>query len=146
MANKRLIYEYKKIKLDDSLKAGPVDETNLFSWWATIDGPKNSPYQGGVFRFEIDFSTEYPFKPPKLRCVTKIFHPNISLAGSVCVDILKSGKWSPAITVRTLLLSLISLLTSPNSDDPMNVEAGDLYDQDRSTYYDKAVEWTRLYA
>ncbi|MGH0124095.1 UNVERIFIED_CONTAM: hypothetical protein FKN15_018176, partial [Acipenser sinensis] len=77
--------------------AGPVGD-DLFHWQATIMGPSDSPYQGGVFFLTIHFPTDYPFKPPKVAFTTKIYHPNINSNGSICLDILRS-QWSPALTV-----------------------------------------------
>uniref|UniRef100_A0A672GUE8 E2 ubiquitin-conjugating enzyme n=1 Tax=Salarias fasciatus TaxID=181472 RepID=A0A672GUE8_SALFA len=77
--------------------AGPVGD-DLFHWQATIMGPGDSPYQGGVFFLTIHFPTDYPFKPPKVAFTTKIYHPNINSNGSICLDILRS-QWSPALTV-----------------------------------------------
>ena len=63
---------------------------NLNHWQATIMGPPDSPYQGGVFFLTIHFPTDYPFKPPKVAFTTKIYHPNINTNGSICLDILRS--------------------------------------------------------
>ena len=68
--------------------AGPQNDDN-FHWQATIMGPDDSPFQGGVFFLNIHFPTDYPFKPPKFQFVTKIYHPNINSNGSICLDILK---------------------------------------------------------
>ncbi|KAG8893149.1 Ubiquitin-conjugating enzyme E2 4 [Tulasnella sp. 408] len=91
--------------------AGPSGD-NLFQWQATIMGPGDSPYAGGVFFLTITFPTDYPFKPPKVSFTTKIYHPNINANGSICLDILRD-QWSPALTIskggrvldRTLELS-----------------------------------------
>uniref|UniRef100_A0A4W6BRW9 E2 ubiquitin-conjugating enzyme n=1 Tax=Lates calcarifer TaxID=8187 RepID=A0A4W6BRW9_LATCA len=77
--------------------AGPVGE-DMFHWQATIMGPPDSPYQGGVFFLTIHFPTDYPFKPPKVAFTTRIYHPNINSNGSICLDILRS-QWSPALTI-----------------------------------------------
>ncbi|KAG9442029.1 hypothetical protein H6P81_017883 [Aristolochia fimbriata] len=86
----------------------------MFHWQATIMGPPDSPYAGGVFLVTIHFPPDYPiFKPPKVAFRTKVFHPNINSNGSICLDILKE-QWSPALTISKVLLSICSLLTDPN--------------------------------
>mmetsp|Transcript_44751 Transcript_44751/g.59429 ORF Transcript_44751/g.59429 Transcript_44751/m.59429 type:complete len:111 (+) Transcript_44751:131-463(+) len=104
-------------------------------------GPDDSPYAGGVFFLNIHFPPDYPFKPPKVSFTTKIYHPNINANGSICLDILKD-QWSPALTISKVLLSLSSLLTDPNPDDPLVPEIATLYKNDRSKYEQTAREWT----
>merc|ERR1711972_1303421 len=108
--------------------AGPVGE-DLFHWQATIMGPADSPYQGGVFFLTIQFPTDYPFKPPKVAFTTRIYHPNINSNGAICLDILRS-QWSPALTVAKVLLSICSLLCDPNPDDPLVPDIARLYKTD----------------
>ena len=72
--------------------------TAQFHWQATIMGPGDSPYSGGVFFLAIHFPTDYPFKPPKVNFTTRIYHPNINSNGSICLDILRD-QWSPALTI-----------------------------------------------
>ncbi|KAI5094669.1 ubiquitin-conjugating enzyme E2 D4 [Silurus meridionalis] len=117
----------------------------LFHWQATIMGPNDSPYQGGVFFLTIHFPTDYPFKPPKVAFTTKIYHPNINSNGSICLDILRS-QWSPALTVSKVLLSICSLLCDPNPDDPLVPEIAHTYKADREKYNRLAREWTQKYA
>ncbi|XP_072865022.1 ubiquitin-conjugating enzyme E2 D4 isoform X5 [Chlorocebus sabaeus] len=124
--------------------AGPVGD-DLFHWQATIMGPNDSPYQGGVFFLTIHFPTDYPFKPPKVAFTTKIYHPNINSNGSICLDILRS-QWSPALTVSKVLLSICSLLCDPNPDDPLVPEIAHTYKADREKYNRLAREWTQKYA
>jgi len=124
--------------------AGPVGE-NMFEWEAIITGPPDSPYAGGIFKLTIQFPTEYPFKSPNFRFKTRIYHPNINANGNICLDILKS-QWSPALTVSKVLLSIMSLLTDPNPDDPLVFEIAQLYKQDKNAYDAKAREFTTLYA
>lgn len=80
-----------------SCSAGPIGD-DLFHWQATIMGPGDSPYSGGVFFLAIHFPTDYPFKPPKVNFTTRIYHPNINSNGSICLDILRD-QWSPALTI-----------------------------------------------
>ncbi|VDP86909.1 unnamed protein product [Echinostoma caproni] len=120
-------------------------------------GPPESAYEGGVFFLKIIFPTDYPFKPPKVSFTTKIYHPNINGNGSICLDILR-GQWSPALTIAkgevfrscdtcvSVLLSICSLLTDPNPDDPLCPDVARQYKTDRNKYEDIAREWTRKYA
>ena len=125
--------------------AGPVNDNDMFHWQATIMGPGDSPYQGGVFFLNIHFPTDYPFKPPKCTFTTKIYHPNINSNGSICLDILKD-QWSPALTIGKVLLSISSLLTDPNPDDPLVPEIANVYKTNRAQYEATAKEWTKKYA
>ena len=81
-------------------------------------GPQGSPYAGGVFFLNVTFPTDYPFKPPKVQFTTKIYHCNVNSSGAICLDILKD-QWSPALTISKVLLSISSLLTDPNPNDPL---------------------------
>ena len=99
MALKRINKELKDIANDPPAQcsAGPVGD-DPFHWQATILGPPDSPFEGGVFFLNIHFPTDYPFKPPKFAFTTRIYHPNINSNGAICLDILRS-QWSPALTV-----------------------------------------------
>jgi len=108
-------------------------------------GPDDSPYAGGVFFLNIHFPTDYPFKPPKINFTTRIYHPNINSNGSICLDILKE-QWSPALTISKVLLSISSLLTDANPDDPLVPEIAQIYKTDKPKYEATAREWTRKYA
>ncbi|XP_033643819.1 ubiquitin-conjugating enzyme E2-17 kDa-like [Asterias rubens] len=146
MAATRIKKELKDLGRDPlaMCSAGPVDD-NLFHWHASITGPVDSVYSSGVFFLEINFPSDYPFKPPRVQFRTKIYHPNINTNGSICLDILRS-QWSPALTVSKVLLSISSLLTDPNPDDPLVPEIARVYKTDRDRYDKMAREWTRLYA
>ncbi|KAA3475955.1 ubiquitin-conjugating enzyme E2 28 [Gossypium australe] len=124
--------------------SSPVAE-DMFHWQATIMGPPDSPYAGGVFLVTIHFPPDYPFKPPKVAFRTKVFHPNINSNGSICLDILKE-QWSPALTISKVLLSICSLLTDPNPDDPLVPEIAHMYKTDKNKYETTARSWTQKYA
>lgn len=143
---KRIQKELEEIQKDppSNCSAGPVDD-DLFHWQATIIGPEDSPYHGGVFLINIHFSSDYPFKPPKCQFLTKIYHPNINSQGGICLDILKDN-WSPALTISKLLLSICSLLTDPNPDDPLVIDIAEIYKKNRELYIEKAKEYTLFYA
>eukprot|EP01088_Endostelium_zonatum_P011317 TRINITY_DN2541_c0_g1_i1.p1 TRINITY_DN2541_c0_g1~~TRINITY_DN2541_c0_g1_i1.p1 ORF type:complete len:148 (-),score=34.20 TRINITY_DN2541_c0_g1_i1:129-572(-) len=146
MASKRINKEYADIQKDPPAfcSGGPVGD-DLFHWNATIMGPSASPFEGGLFFLDIHFPTDYPFKPPKISFTTKIYHPNINSSGGICLDILKE-QWSPALTISKVLLSICSLLTDPNPDDPLSPDIAKIYKTDRSKYEATAREWTRKYA
>ena len=146
MALKRINKELSNLQKDPptNCSAGPIN-VDLFKWQATIIGPTDSPFSGGIFFLEIIFPYEYPFKPPKCRFITKIYHPNINSNGGICLDILKNN-WSPALTISKVLLSICSLLTDPNPDDPLVPEIATLYTTHREKYDNTAREWTRRYA
>lgn len=146
MASRRIMREQQDLIKDapDSCSAGPRGE-NLYIWDAMILGPADSPFAGGVFNLEIHFPTDYPFKPPKIIFLTKIYHPNISSNGNICLDILKD-QWSPALTIGKALLSICSLLTDPNPKDPLVPHIADQYTRDRIRYDLTAREWTQKYA
>ena len=129
----------------NNITAGPITEDNLLHWSATIIGPEDSPYAGGIFLLDIHFTEKYPFKPPKISFKTRVYHPNINSRGSICLDILKNN-WTPALTIVNTLLSICSLLTDPNPDDPLEPSIAYIYKNNRKKYNDIANDWTRLYA
>ncbi|XP_050997036.1 ubiquitin-conjugating enzyme E2 D2-like [Acomys russatus] len=146
MALKRIKKELLAMSRDplEHCSAGPVAD-DMFHWQATITGPDNSPYQGGVFSLSIHFPPSYPFKPPSVSFTTRIYHPNIGHDGTICLDILKSA-WSPALTISKILLSICSLLCDPNPNDPLVVEIAKVYHSDKKKYEKVARDWTRRYA
>uniref|UniRef100_H2YYK0 E2 ubiquitin-conjugating enzyme n=1 Tax=Ciona savignyi TaxID=51511 RepID=H2YYK0_CIOSA len=146
MALKRINKELQDLSRDPPAQcsAGPVGD-DMFHWQASIHGPSDSPFHGGLFFLTIHFPTDYPFKPPKVGFSTKIYHPNINSNGSICLDILRS-QWSPALTVSKVLLSICSLLNDPNPDDPLVPEIARVYKTDRKKYNQTACEWTKKYA
>ena len=147
MSQRRLQREYQEIQKDPpaNCTAGPINDTDFFNWEAMIFGPADSPFQGGLFKLAIAFPSDYPFKPPIITFKTKIYHPNIHAAGVICLDILKK-EWSPALTISKVLLSILSLLTDANPNDPLVPDIADLYKRDRAAYDANAKAWTQRYA
>jgi len=120
-------------------------EDNLRYFNVIIAGPSSSPYEGGIFKLELFLTDDYPMAPPKVRFLTKIYHPNIDKLGRICLDILKD-KWSPALQIRTVLLSIQALLSAPNPDDPLANEVAEHWKSDEKGALNTARDWTRRYA
>ncbi|XP_040150482.1 ubiquitin-conjugating enzyme E2 E3 isoform X1 [Ictidomys tridecemlineatus] len=124
--------------------AGPKGD-NIYEWRSTILGPPGSVYEGGVFFLDITFSSDYPFKPPKVTFRTRIYHCNINSQGVICLDILKDN-WSPALTISKVLLSICSLLTDCNPADPLVGSIATQYLTNRAEHDRIARQWTKRYA
>lgn len=113
---------------------------------AGIEGPPDTPYEGGVFWIEIRPPfRQYPFKPPIVQFLTRIYHPNIDSRGKICLDILED-QWHAGHTIRSLLISVCSLLDDPGLNDPLVPEIAETYCQDYSLYCENAKTYTARYA
>ena len=147
MSAKRIIKEMKEMETNpaDNCTAGPISSSNIYSWRGTIIGPSGTPYEGGLFQLDIQFPTDYPFKPPKVTFITKVYHPNINSAGGICLDILKD-QWTPSLTIGKVLLSISSLLTDANPKDPLVPEIARIYETNRPMFDKIARECTQMYA
>lgn len=121
------------------------DERNERHFHIKMMGPKGSPYEGGIFELELFLPEGYPMKPPIVRFLTRIFHPNIDNVGRICLDILKK-QWSPALQIRTVLLSIQALLSSPNMDDPLSNDVAKVWQMNAEKACNMAKQWTRIYA
>jgi ubiquitin-conjugating enzyme E2 N len=120
-----------------------ADNYRYFS--VVVAGPSQSPYEGGVFNLELFLTAEYPMVAPKVRFLTKIYHPNIDKLGRICLDILKD-KWSPALQIRTVLLSIQALLSAPNPDDPLANDVAEHWKSNEKEAIEVARQWTRKWA
>lgn len=95
------------------ISAFPGTDGNLMSWRATMEGPEDTPYANLTLKLSMEFPHNYPYAPPKVLFKTPIYHPNFDFSGRICLDILQD-KWTPAYNIRTVLLSIQSLLGEPN--------------------------------
>jgi len=112
----------------------------------TIKGPSGTPYENGVFDVDILIDGEYPFAPPKMKFITKIWHPNVSSAtGAICLDILKD-QWTPALTIKTAMMSLQALLCSPEPNDPQDAQVAKMYLENKPEFDRTAKFWVEQYA
>lgn len=147
-AQKRLMKELQQLLKDcpESIVAGPVSEDNLFLWDCLIEGPPDSPYEGGVFNAKLHFPRDYPLSPPKLMFTPSLLHPNVYPNGEVCISILHapgedpnmyeeaSERWSPVQSVEKILLSVMSMLSEPNIESGANIDACILWRDNRPDF------------
>lgn len=127
----------------------PVDDQQIDKLYAEILGSKETPYSGGSFKLEIQLPERYPFHPPKVRFVTKIYHPNIDGNGRICLDTLQmppKGAWKPAWNISTVLTSIQLLMAEPNPEDPLDAEISNEFKYNKPKFLEKAKEWTQKYA
>lgn len=121
---------------------GTKNSYNLFKWNAIMRGPKNSPYNGYLFKFEIDFPLDYPNNRPKVISKDKdMYHMNISTSGNVCVSSITSNEgWGRAQDISTVLLSIFIIFSKPNPDSPYRSDIAQLYKTDKKKYEEKVKE------
>ncbi|KAJ1813293.1 ubiquitin-conjugating enzyme E2 N [Coemansia sp. RSA 2599] len=145
-ATKRILKEVERLNKDPvpGILAQPI-ENNIRYFEVYMDGPSQSPYEGGRFKLELFLPEEYPMAPPKVRFLTKMYHPNIDKLGRICLDILKD-KWSPALQIRTVLLSIQALLSAPNPDDPLANDVAEQWKTNEKLAIQTAAQWTKMYA
>ncbi|PWW75158.1 hypothetical protein C7212DRAFT_352788 [Tuber magnatum] len=149
MATRRRILK----ELDDMAKdttsgmyATPVDIADMTHLQGRFAGPPGTPYEGGEFVVDIKLPDNYPFMPPRMKFITKIWHPNVSSqTGAICLDTL-SQKWTPVLTIKTALLSLQSLLDAPEPTDPQDAEVAQQMIKNPTAFRVKAQEWAHRFA
>ena len=119
--------------------------SNFRIFLVSIEGPAGTPYEGGFFEADLMLPEDYPMSPPKILMRTKIWHPNIDMQGRICLDILKTN-WTPALQIRSVLLSLQALLSAPDASDFQNIDAAEMWKANPAKANDQARQWTKLYA
>ncbi|KAF2841734.1 putative ubiquitin conjugating enzyme [Patellaria atrata CBS 101060] len=124
----------------------PYNDDDLTRLKGTFKGPPDTPYEGGRFEVDIRIPNEYPFRPPVMKFQTKIWHPNVSSqTGAICLDTLSSA-WSPVLTLKSALISLQSLLSSPEPKDPQDAEVAGMLIKNPAEFDHKARSWAVKYA
>lgn len=140
-AVRALALEYKSLQDEpvEGFRVNLVSEDDMFVWEVALFGPPDTLYQGGYFKANLKFPADYPYNPPSVRFLSKVWHPNVYENGDLCISILhppvddpQSGelaceRWNPTQNVRTILLSVVSLLNEPNTFSPANVDASVMY-------------------
>ncbi|MCJ1395045.1 hypothetical protein MMC18_007926 [Xylographa bjoerkii] len=130
--------------LQESFSLAPIDG-DIFNCLGTIYGPGGTPYEGGIFYLRIEFPPNYPFEPPRIRFLTKVFHPNIKPDGHMCLDVLREN-WSPALTISRMLLMISSFLDNPNSDQSVIQKAAKQYKENIGAYERTVRLYVKRYA
>ena len=126
--------------------AGKDTFDDLTHFKGIFNGPPDTPYEGGRYIVDIKIPSEYPFSPPIMKFLTKIWHPNVSsVTGAICLDTLGSA-WSPILTVKSGLISLQSLLASPEPKDPQDAEVARMMISKPKEFEHVAREWAIKYA
>ncbi|EDW48902.1 ubiquitin-conjugating enzyme E2-17 kDa isoform X1 [Drosophila sechellia] len=118
---------------------------DLLHWTAGVNGPVGSVYEGGHFRLDIRFPASYPFRAPRIRFTTRIYHCNVDSRGAICLDVL-GERWSPVMNVAKVLLSIYVLMSECNPDDPLVMCIADQYKTNRREHDKIARHWTKLFA
>jgi ubiquitin-conjugating enzyme E2 G1 len=142
---KRQLRELMK-KPVDGFSAGLVDDSNIYEWQVTVMGPPETYYEGGFFNAILSFPSDYPSSPPTCKFTSDMWHPNVYKDGRVCISILHTAgddphgyetaaeRWSPVQSVETIMLSIISMLSSPNDESPANIDAAKEWREDREGF------------
>ncbi|KAF9939197.1 Ubiquitin-conjugating enzyme E2 15 [Mortierella antarctica] len=151
---KRQLIELTKNPVE-GFSAGLVDDDNIFEWEIVIMGLNDTLYEGGFYRAIMTFPVDYPLMPPKLKFTSDMYHPNVYPSGEVCISILhppgedKYGyeqaneRWTPVHTVETILVSVISMLSSPNDESPANIDAAKEWRENYPAYKKKVQRLAR---
>ena len=148
MRNNRALNDLKllaKNDISETIKSVEINEDMYGQHFVWLNGPKDTPFEGGIFKICFVLPNDYPYKPPKMNFVTKVYHPNISRDGGICIDILKD-QWSAAMRLNTIFLSLSSLLANPNPNDPLVPEIANEYNTDRERYNKNVIAYVKKYA
>ena len=133
-----------------------VSENDYRHFKCVIEGPEDTPFEGGEFPLEVFCPDDYPIKPPKCLFRCKIYHPNVNSNGQICLSILKTKDqmkeeeqkyaWTPALKISKVLLSIQALVASPNFEDPLDEAINEHWKTDREGAEAQAREWTTQFA
>ena len=139
--NKRILRDMKLLQQKDQYESEIIDTKTITCF---INGPNDTVYEGGRWKINIEFPDNYPFKSPSVGFLDKIYHPNVDFgSGSICLNVLNTA-WTPIYTVEHIVETFLpQLLTYPNPDDPLNIEAANLLNQDLEAFNKKAAEYVK---
>ncbi|KAI9636358.1 ubiquitin-conjugating enzyme/RWD-like protein [Dioszegia hungarica] len=131
-AQLRVQKDLTELELPNTMTTHFPDPTDVLNFKLTIT-PDEGIYKGGVFNFSFVINPNYPHEPPKVRCLEKIYHPNLDLEGNVCLNILRED-WKPVLNLSSVMIGLQYLFLEPNPDDPLNKEAAEDLRRNREAF------------
>ena len=150
MSIKRIQSEFKQLNKEPNyfFSVQPHND-NFYKWDVLLIGPPDTIFEGAIIKAEIIFPQDYPNKPFKFRFITDVYHPNIYTDGKICISILNEGvdefgyesiseRWNPSHSVNSVLMSILSILSTPNFESPANVDASKLW-RDNFNEYKKII-------
>lgn len=121
-------------------------DSDLRNWIVSIKGPADCPYYNGTFKLKFSFPENYPFKPPEVKFITTVYHPNIKLdSGEICLDVFSSS-WTPTQKVSEILEKIGSILRNPSTSSPLEPDIANEFQNSYSTFEKKAKEYTIKFA
>lgn len=128
----RMQKELDEIELPPQVRIDFPDKNNLMNFKMHI-APDEGFWKGAIYIFEFNIAPLYPHEAPKVKCLTKIYHPNIDLQGNVCLNILRED-WKPVLSISSVVYGLLYLFLEPNPGDPLNHEAAEVLRNNRAEF------------
>ncbi|KAF8722335.1 Ubiquitin-conjugating enzyme E2, partial [Rhizoctonia solani] len=145
-AFRKLVKEIQQLRAEppEGIRVVPSEE-NMLDVTGIIAGPEGTPYAGGYYHIHFSFPPTFPASPPSARMLTKIFHPNVSRSGEICVNTLKKD-WKPTYGLGHVLVTIKCLLIVPNAESALDEEAGKLLLEDWDEFCSRAKMWNGIHA
>ena len=121
-------------------------ENDVMIWNITIDGPEGTPFIGGKFVINLDFTDNYPFKPPKIKFVTKIYHPGVKTdTGEICTQAIEQ-QWVPTLNAKFVIEAILTVLQTPTAENAQEIAIAQVMQSNRAQWEATAAEWVQQYA
>ena len=121
-------------------------ENDVMIWNVLIDGPEGTPFVGGRFTVNLDFTDNYPFKPPKIKFTTKIYHPGVKTdTGEICTQAIDSN-WVPTLNAKFVIEAILTVLKTPSAENAQEMSIAQQFQANRSAWEATAAEWVQQYA